>query len=227
LASPDPTDTAIPRWQRRPEARPEEIIDAAQQVFCEHGFARSKLEDVARLAGVSKGTVYLYFDSKESLFREMVRAKVVAALTEAEEIVRSHEGPCRELLAGLVRRMYHRMRNDQMARISRLVHAELSNFPELAKFYFEEVILRARRLVEDVIRRGVESGEFRPVAHGFAARGLCSLLVQTAQVQCFFHRFDPGALSEEQTLEGLIDLYLNGVLARPTDPGQLPAPDAL
>jgi AcrR family transcriptional regulator len=226
LANPDPTDITAPRWQRRPEARPEEIIDAAQHVFGENGFARTNMEDVARLAGVSKGTVYLYFDSKESLFRAMVRAKVVAALTEAEEIVRGHEGPSGELLASLIRRMYHRMRNDQMARISRLVHAELSNFPELAKFYFEEVILRARRLIEEVIRRGVESGEFRAVAHGFAARGLCSLLVQTVQVQCFFHRFDPGALTEEQTLEGLIDLYLNGVLARPARPGQPPAAPA-
>ena len=223
MATPDPTDTIAPRWQRRPEARPEEIIDAAQQVFGESGFARTKLEDVARIAGVSKGTVYLYFDSKESLFRAMVRAKVVAALTEAEEIVRSHDGPSGELLANLIRRMYRRMRNDEMARISRLVHAELSNFPELAKFYFEEVILRARRLIEDVIRRGVEAGEFRAVSHGFAARGLCSLLVQTAQVQCFFHSYDPGALTEEQALEGLIDLYLNGVLARPADRSQLPA----
>jgi AcrR family transcriptional regulator len=226
VAHPDPTDTISPRWQRRPEARPEEIIDAAQQVFGEQGFARTKLEDVARLAGVSKGTVYLYFDSKESLFRAMVRAKVVAGLTEAEEMVRGHDGPPGELLAGLIRWMYHRMRSDQMARISRLVHAELSNFPELAKFYFEEVILRARRLIEDVTRRGVESGEFRAVPHGFAARGLCSLLVQTAQVQCFFHFIDPGALTEEEALEGLIDLYLNGVLARPADGSQPPAAPA-
>jgi hypothetical protein len=123
--------------------------------------------------------------------------------------------------------MYRRMRSDQMARISRLVHAELGNFPELAKFYFEEVILRARRLIEDVIRRGVEAGEFRAVPHGFAARGLCSLLVQTAQVQRFFHDIDPGALTEEQALEGLIDLYLYGVLARPADPSQVPAAPAV
>jgi AcrR family transcriptional regulator len=223
MATADPTDTVTPRWQRRPEARPEEIIDAAQQVFGASGFARTKLEDVARIAGVSKGTVYLYFDSKESLFRAMVRAKVVAALTELEEIVRGHDGPSGELLTTLIRLMYRRMRNDEMARISRLVHAELSNFPELAKFYFEEVILRARRLIQEVIRRGVEAGEFRAVPHGFEARGLCSLLVQTAQTQCFFHCYDPGALTEEQALEGLIDLFLNGVLARPTEPIQLPA----
>src|SRR5690242_1165593 len=100
------TNPASPRWQRRPEARPEEILDAALAVFSESGFARAKLDDVARLAGVSKGTVYLYFDSKEALFREMVRAKVVAYLAEAESFVRAHEGSARALLVELIRRMY-------------------------------------------------------------------------------------------------------------------------
>jgi len=76
----NPTLIAVRRWQRRPEARPEEILDAALVVFGESGFARAKIDDVARLAGVSKGTVYLYYDSKEALFREMVRAKIVASL---------------------------------------------------------------------------------------------------------------------------------------------------
>jgi AcrR family transcriptional regulator len=214
---PNPTNDpngSGPRWQRRPEARPDEILDAAHQVFGELGFARAKLEDVARLAGVSKGTLYLYFDSKETLFREMVRAKVVANLAEAEEMVRTHEGPSRDLLVTLATGMYHRMREVAMARISRVVQAEFGCFPELARFYFEEVILRTRRLVQEVIQRGVASGEFRPEALDFAARGLPSMLVHTANVQCFFQQFDPDALKDQQAIEGLIDLFLNGVLAR-------------
>jgi AcrR family transcriptional regulator len=204
-----------PRWQRRPEARADEILDAAQRVFGESGFARARLDDVARLAGVSKGTLYLYFDSKESLFREMVRAKVVASLAEAEAFVRTFDGSARALLVELIRRMYTRVRRDQMMQLARMVQGELPHFPELARFYFDEVILRARRLIEQVLERGVASGEFRPGASGFAARGLSSLLVHTAQVQCFFQRFDPQALTEEQAVEGLIDLYLHGVLAHP------------
>jgi hypothetical protein len=102
-------------------------------------------------------------------------------------------------------------------RIARIVQGELGNFPELAQFYFDEVILRARRVVEQVVARGVSSGEFRRDLHGFAARGLCSLLVHTAQVQCFFHRCDPQALSDREAVEGLIDTYLHGVLAHPAD----------
>ena len=212
-----PPENTAPRWQRRPEARPEEILDAAQEIFGESGFAGAKLDDVARRAGVSKGTLYLYFDSKESLFRAMVRAKVVAGLAECEEMVRTHQGSCRELLVRLITRIYRGLREQRMDRISRAVQAELGNFPELAQFYFEEVILRARRLFEQVLAQGIASGEFRPVAHGFGARGLPSLLVHTAQVQCSFCRFDPDALSEEAALEGLIDFVLHGVLARPAD----------
>jgi len=97
-----------PRWQRRPDARPEEILEAAKHVFGESGYAGTKLEDVARRAGVSKGTLYLYFDSKEALFREMVRAKVVAALAHAEEAVRTFDGSSRELLVILISSMYRR-----------------------------------------------------------------------------------------------------------------------
>jgi hypothetical protein len=104
-----------------------------------------------------------------------------------------------------------------MTRIARLVQGELGHFPELARFYFDEVILRARRLVEQVLERGTATGEFRPSTNGFAARGLSSLLVHTAQVQYFFHHFDPQALTDEQAIEGLIDLYLHGVLAHPVD----------
>jgi AcrR family transcriptional regulator len=217
VADRTPADITPPRWQRRPDARPEEILDAAQTVFGECGFARTKLDDVARLAGVSKGTVYLYFDSKESLFREMVRAKVVAALAECEELVRTHQGTCRALLIELITRLYYGLRNERMARITRLVQAELESFPELAQFYFDEVILRARRIVADVLERGVATGEFRAAARGFAARGLPSLLVHTAQVQCFFHRLDPAALTDEQALQGMIDLYLHGVIQSPPD----------
>jgi AcrR family transcriptional regulator len=203
-----------PRWQRRPDERPDEILDAAQTVFGEVGFARAKIDDVARIAGVSKGTVYLYFDSKDTLFREMVRAKVVPKLDEAEEMIRTHQGSARDLLISFITvGMYHKLREASLARISRVVQAEMGNFPELARFYFDEVILRARHLVQRILEIGVATGEFRPEALRFGSRGLSALLVHTANVQCFYRQFDPEALDDDQALAGLIDLYLNGVLA--------------
>jgi len=211
-----PTGSTLqPRWQRRPESRPEEILDAARKVFGNCGFARAKLDDVARLAGVSKGTLYLYFDSKETLFREMVRAKIVALLAKSESLVESHSGSCRDLLVRLITGMFYSMRDQEIVTISRVAQAEFASFPELAQFYFDEVIVRGRRLVERVLERGIQSGEFRGIPHGFGARALPSLLVHSVQVQSWFRKVDPEALSDEEALEGLIDFCLHGVLARP------------
>ncbi|HEY3012928.1 MAG TPA: TetR family transcriptional regulator [Gemmatimonadales bacterium] len=216
MVDPHPADAITPpRWHRRPEARPEEILDAAQKVFGKSGFARAKLDDVARLAGVSKGTLYLYFDSKETLFREMVRAKIVALVAESEAVLEAHAGSYRDLLVQLITGMFYSMRNQDVVQISRVAQAEFASFPELAQFYFDEVIVRARRLVEQVLERGIAAGEFRPIPHGFGARALPSLLVHSVQVQCWFRQLDPEALSDEEALEGLIDFCLNGVLARP------------
>lgn len=213
------TDIQTPRWHRRPDARPEEIIDAAAKVFGESGFARARLEDVAREAGVSKGTVYLYFDGKESLFREMVRAKIVSAVATAEDVARTYTGSARELLIELVRGYWKLMREGEMVRISRLCVSELGCFPELAKFYYDEVILRARRLIQTVMDRGLASGEFRPVANDFLPRGLPMLVIQAAQAQCFFNGLDAERLSDQQVFDGVVDLLLNGVLARPAATG--------
>lgn len=209
------TKVPRPRWQRRPAARPEEILDAAFTVFAEDGFARTKLDDVARRAGVSKGTLYLYFDSKDTLFREMVRAKIIPCVVQGEEFVRTFEGSSRDLLIAVIRRMWSTVRSPEVARIGRLVQFELGNFPELGRFYFDEVIVRTRRLIQAAIDRGLASGEFRRIPHHFANRAISSLLFHSAQQQCFFATLDPSSLSDEHVLDGVIDIVLNGVLARP------------
>jgi AcrR family transcriptional regulator len=210
--------TDAPRWQRRPEARPEEILDAAFAVFGENGYARTKLDEVAQRAGVSKGTLYLYFESKEALFQAMVRDRILPAVLQGEELLRTHRGPTRDLLVIFMRNMWGRMRGQDVCRIGRLVQSELDNFPDLGQFYTDEVILRSRRLLAAVIQRGVDRGEFRPLAAETVARLLSSLLVHSAQMQVFFAPFEPAALTDDQVLEGAIDLALHGVLAAPAAP---------
>ncbi|MFZ5624034.1 MAG: TetR/AcrR family transcriptional regulator [Gemmatimonadota bacterium] len=213
MASDTATDTQ-PRWHRRPDDRPDEILDAAWAVFAEQGFARARLEDVARRAGVSKGTVYLYFDSKETLFREVIRSKVVTCVLEGEEFVRAHEGPTNELLSTLIARMWQVMGDEVRVQLLRLVHAELPNFPEVARFYFEEVILRSRRMLESVIRRGIERGEFRPVSPEFVARAIPAMVMQLSSVRCFFARYDNYRPSGEEMARAMTDLVLEGLRAR-------------
>jgi len=213
-------DERSPRWQRRPEARPDEILDAALQVFGEQGFARTRLEDVARRAGVSKGTLYLYFDSKEELFRATARGRASASLAEGEEFVRTFEGSTRQLLEQFITRSWAKMNEPEKLRLARVVLFELTNFPELARFYFQEVILRMRTLIQSIIDRGIQRGEVRPVDPGFAARALQTLCVQLAQTQHHFGPYDPHPLSHDQMLSGIIDLYLNGLLLRPAAASQ-------
>lgn len=202
---------ATPRWHRRPEDRPDEILAAATALFGEQGFARTRLEDVAKRAGVSKGTLYLYFDSKEALFREMVRKNVVSVVEAAEQRYAQHTGTARDALTDLVRNWWQVGGTQESACMHRLVGAELSNFPELGRFYFEEVVGRLRGLVETIMARGIASGEFREVRHNYAVRGLPSLVLHAINHQRFFAPHDPNALADEQIIEGILDLFFNGV----------------
>lgn len=207
-----------PRWQRRPEARPDEILDAALHVFGEQGFARTRLEDVAKRAGVSKGTLYLYFKSKEDLFRAMARTRIGASVAEAEEFVRTFEGSTPDLVEHFISRYWAKMNEPEKIRLARVVLFELTSFPELARFYFNEVMLRMRNLIQSVIERGIERGEFRRVDAGFAARALQTLCVQLAQAQHHFGPYDPHPLSQDQMKAGITDMYLHALMAPPAVP---------
>lgn len=210
-----PRQTRRPRWQRRPEARPEEILGAALEVFGELGFTRTRLDDVARRAGVSKGTLYLYFDSKDALFRAMVTARLEAILAHAEEFVRNWKGNTSDLLRAFTRDYWATMNQPEKLRLARVVMAELSSFPELAKWYYQEVILRLRRVIEGILARGIEAGEFRRVNTAFTARALQILVVNMAQFVHFFQRYDPAPLTSDEILEGILDLYLHAVQMTP------------
>lgn len=200
-----------PRWQRRPEDRPDEILAAALAVFSEQGFARARLDDVAQRAGVSKGTLYCYFPSKEELFRATIRQHIGSRLAAFQTRIDAGHTTPTELIRAMVAATWHTLMDEGMLDISRLMHRELEHFPELARFYFDEVILAARHAIEGIIQRGVERGEFRAVKHGFASRGIQLLVVHAAHAQNLFNPLDPEPLSDEAVVEGITDLILNGI----------------
>ena len=206
---------AAPRWERRPDDRPAEILAAATTLFGEQGFTRTRLEDVAKRAGVSKGTLYLYFDSKEMLFREMIRRNLVSVVVEAEARFAQHSGSTRDAITELVRAWWRVLGTKETACMYKLVGAEISNFPGLGQFYFDEVVARTRRLIAMIVARGVASGELRPVVNDYAVRGLPSLVIHAINHQRFFSPFDTEAMDDEKIIEGILDLYFNGVLASP------------
>jgi AcrR family transcriptional regulator len=148
------------RWRRRKTARPAEILAAARASFAERGFAATRLDDVAARAGVTKGTLYLYFDSKEALFKAVVRQELVPSLERAEALVAGSAAPSLDLLEQLVRD-FARIIASPLGAIPKLVLTEAGNFPDLARFYRTEVVDRGKALWRKVIERGVAAGELR------------------------------------------------------------------
>lgn len=152
-----------PPRKRRKEARPAELLAAALELFVDKGFAATRLEDVATRAGVSKGTLYLYYASKEALFKAVVQEGIVPVIAENEAIAARHTGDSFRLLEILLENWWAKIGKTHLAGIPKLIVAEARNFPELAKFYYDNVISRGRALVGAALRRGIASGEFRPL----------------------------------------------------------------
>jgi AcrR family transcriptional regulator len=198
-----------PRFERRKDARPGEILDAALDLFVEKGFAATRLEDVAQRAGVSKGTVYLYFDSKDDLFKSVIRSGMVRAIEEAEKLVAGFEGSSADLLRQIYAGWWQNIGGTKLSGIPKLMISEAQNFPELARFYYDEVIQRGSRLVASAIERGVARGEFRRVNVDYTVRAMVSPLIMRAILE---HSFLPCAGPEDFDVPAYFDHTLGLVI---------------
>ena len=202
---------AKPRWQRRKDARPEELVAAALEVFVKRGYEGTTLADVARRAGVTKGTIYLYFENKEALFKAVVRETIVPVIAQGEALARSFTGSARDLLEQLVREYWRLVGETALAGIPKLMMAEAATFPELTRFYYDEVVVRGQRLMAGVIERGVKNGEFRPVNVMLAAKLAMSPLMHATVVRRAFASCMPEGFNVQAYLDTHIDLYLHGI----------------
>jgi AcrR family transcriptional regulator len=200
-----------PRWRRRKSARPEEIIHAALEVFADRGFAATKLEDVARKAGVTKGTIYLYFENKEALFKALIRETIVPVIAQGEALAKSFTGSARDLFEKLVRDYWRLVGETALAGIPRLMIAEAGNFPELARFYYEEVVTRGHRLMSGVLERGIKAGEFRKVDLAVATKLAMSPLMHAVVARKAFAHCMPEGFDVARYLDTHIDLFLHGI----------------
>lgn len=162
-AKPVPDEAQASRRERRKEARPGELLDAALDLFVEKGFAATRAEEVAARAGVSKGTLFLYFPSKEELFKAVVRENISGRFAEWNEEFDSFEGTAADMVRYCMKVWWERIGNTRASGITKLMMSEARNFPELAAFYQQEVIRPATQLIRRILQRGVDSGEFRPL----------------------------------------------------------------
>jgi TetR/AcrR family transcriptional regulator len=149
--------------ERRKDARPGELLNAALELFVEKGFAATRAEEVATRAGVSKGTLFLYFGTKEELFKAVVRENISGRFAEWSAEMDAFEGSSAELLRHCMLSWWERIGSTKAAGISKLMMSEAGNFPELAAFYRDEVVNPGNLLIRRVLQRGISSGEFRPL----------------------------------------------------------------
>ncbi|MET0335318.1 MAG: TetR/AcrR family transcriptional regulator [Rhizobacter sp.] len=205
---------AAPTRQRRKEARPQELLDAALALFVEKGFAATRSDEVAVKAGVSKGTLYLYYPSKEELLKAVIQQNYGGLIAEGAGIVDNFVGPSAELLAMLMRMWWKRVGNSPAGGIHKIMMAEVRNFPEIAQFYRDEVIQPASDLLIRTLRRGVERGEFRALPYEETMHALIAPLIFMS-----LHKNSFGACPSEgmdfdpdQVIEIHIDLMLHGLL---------------
>ncbi|HEX2009300.1 MAG TPA: TetR/AcrR family transcriptional regulator [Roseateles sp.] len=208
-----PADAPAPR-QRRKEARPQELLGAALELFVEKGFAATRSEEVAARAGVSKGTLYLYYPSKEELFKAVVRENLSSHIAEGMEIAAQHQGSMAELLAIVMREWWQRVGLGPAGGISKIMMAEARNFPDLAHFYMDEVIEPTHRLLGGLLERGMASGEFRRLPVFETVQVLIGPMLQMVLFQHSFgacSMFSPG-LKPEVVLAVQLDLMLRGLL---------------
>ncbi|MEN9630255.1 MAG: hypothetical protein RJA10_3483, partial [Pseudomonadota bacterium] len=163
--------------QRLKDIRPQQLLDAALTLFVEKGFAATRSDEVATLAGVSKGTLYLYYPSKEELFKAVVRKNMSELIGEGGEIAAGFDGSASELLVHLFDVWWDRVGESQAGGLHKIMMSEVRNFPELAQFYADEVIVPAHRLFEGVVQRGIERGEFRHVDTAVVAHAVMAPMI--------------------------------------------------
>jgi AcrR family transcriptional regulator len=202
------------RWRRRKQARPGEILAAALACFKERGFAGTRLEDVAARAGVTKGTIYLYYSSKEELFKSIVRGELVPNLEHLEAAL-AEPGPASALLERLVSFWAQTVAPSPLSIIPKIVIAEAGNFPELARFFLETGPHRMLRLIASVLRRGIARGEFRPVDVEHVVYCVIAPMVFSVLWQHSLGPHDDRPLDVQAVCRAHLDLLLHGLRVAP------------
>jgi AcrR family transcriptional regulator len=207
---------AAPKRERRKQARPGELLDAALDLFVEKGFSATRVEEVAARAGVSKGTLFLYFQSKEDLFKAVVRENIANKFPTWQEELITFQGTSAELLRYALFSWWERIGNTPASGIAKLVMSEAQNFPEIAAFYQEEVITPGNAMIRRILERGLESGEFREIdleqaVHIIVAPMIFLMMWKHSMGACAASakNVDP-----EQFIHMQVDLLLHGMTAK-------------
>jgi AcrR family transcriptional regulator len=193
-------------------ARMNDILAAALEAFFEQGFAAARLDSIAERAGIGKGTIYLYFDSKEALFEEAVLSIIRPVFEAAERATANPQGSAADMLRALISKLYKELVRTERRRILRLLIAEGPRFPRLVSFYHREVVQRGVRGFRAILDYGAATGEFRAPIPLDYPQVIVAPAIMAAIWQLLFQELEP--LDIDGFCDAHIDVILNGLLAR-------------
>ena len=205
-----------PVRQRRKEARPQELLDAALELFVEKGFSATRAEEVAARAGVSKGTLYLYYPSKEDLLKAVIEQRLSSEIAAGAAEAASFTGPTDALLREVLTHWWQRLYDSPASGVFKIIITEVRNFPELAEFHRRTVIEPGQRLIGELLQRGIDRGDFRKVDIHAAVHSLVFPMIMVC-----LHKHSLGACIPEERLDGKafirhhVELMIDGLAARP------------
>jgi TetR/AcrR family transcriptional regulator len=206
--------------ERRKEARPGELLDAALDLFVEKGFAATRAEEVAARAGVSKGTLFLYFPSKEELFKAVVRENISGRFKEWNDEFQTFEGSTADMVRYCMKVWWERLGATRASGITKLIMSEARNFPELAAFYQQEVIKPGQDLIRRILKRGVDRGEFQVVDLDYAIFSITAPMIFLVMMKHSLGACVPQdyPLDPERYLKSQVETLLHGLCVRPPEP---------
>jgi TetR/AcrR family transcriptional regulator len=218
--------TVRAKRERRKEARPGELLAAALELFVDKGYAATRVEEVAQRAGVSKGTLFLYFSTKEELFKAVVRENISGKFGEWASELASWEGSSADLLRACMTRWWERIGSTKASGIHKLLMSEARNFPELAAFFQTEVMQPGDELLRRVLQRGMQRGEFRPIDVHYGVHSMLAPMLFLSVWKNSMGKFS-GAQDEldpEKFIAAQIDTILHGICTPPAIPSHQSPP---
>jgi len=201
------------RWERRKEDRAPEILDAALACFAEKGFAATRMDEIAARAHITKGTIYLYFQNKDELFKALARQSIGAQLADVSAHVDAYEGDTPSLLRFVLLTAGHFATTSDRIVLPKLILAEANKFPDLAEFWLREVVGQGVGLLQAIIQRGQARGEFRAIEPAHAARLCIAPLMIIMMWRTTFARFDVLPYDYSGLMEAHLETLLRGLSA--------------
>jgi AcrR family transcriptional regulator len=202
-----------PKFRRRAEARPDEVLDAGLELFTQKGFAATRVEDIAARAGLSKGAVYLYFASKEAILEGIVRRAVLPIADHALGMISHYEGDPRFAVSMVMKMIGGKLADPKLVAIPRLIMREVVNFPELAAMYRREVLDRVIPVVETLIRRGIDQGYLRQVDPNLTIRSLIGPIVLHILMAEVFGVMPKDGLALDRLIDNHLTILFDGLSA--------------